>query len=111
MRCSRSDHAGWQAGLGDWPRRSERPGPSTLERALELATVAAHGKQVSVFGGANTAQQCLVAGSVDELRSTVVPTLLADGLRLFGPDPAHRAAEIVSVVAAPTVTRRRLRLK
>ena len=82
-----------------------------IERALELATAAAGGKQVNVFGGASTAQQYLAAGLVDELRLTVVPILLGDGLRLFGPDPARRAAEIVEIVSAPTVTHMHLRLK
>ena len=82
-----------------------------IERALELATAAADGKQVNVFGGANTAQQYLAAGLVDELRLTVVPILLGNGLRLFGPDSARRAAEIVDVVSAPTVTHMQLRFK
>lgn len=82
-----------------------------IERALELATAAADGKQVNVFGGASTAQQFLAAGLVDELRLTVVPVLLGDGLRLFGPDPARRAAKIVGVVTAPTVTHLHLRLR
>jgi len=82
-----------------------------IERALELATAAANGKQVNIFGGATTAQQFLAAGLVDELRLTVVPILLGDGLRLFGPDSARRVAEIVGIVAAPTVTHMHLRLK
>ncbi|CAA9571008.1 MAG: Dihydrofolate reductase [uncultured Thermomicrobiales bacterium] len=82
-----------------------------IERALELATAAAGAKQVNVFGGASTARQYLAAGLVDELRLTVVPILLGDGLRLFGPDPARRTAEIVGVVPAPTVTHLHLRLK
>ena len=82
-----------------------------IERALALATAAADGKQVNVFGGANTAQQFLAAGLVDELRLTVVPVLLGNGLRLFGPDPARRVATMVSVVTAPTVTHLHMRLK
>lgn len=82
-----------------------------IERALELATVAAGGKQVNVFGGANTAQQFLAAGLVDEVRLTVVPILLGEGLRLFGPNSARTSGEIVGVVTAPTVTHLHLRLK
>lgn len=82
-----------------------------IERALEQATSAAGGKQVNVFGGANTAQQFLSAGLVDELRLTVVPILLDDGLRLFGPGSARRAGDILSVVTAPTVTHIHMRLK
>jgi len=81
-----------------------------IMRALELATTAAGGKQVNVFGGANTAQQYLAAGLIDELRLTVVPIFLGDGLRLFGPDTPRRAGEIISSVATPTVTHLHLRL-
>lgn len=82
-----------------------------IERALELATAAADGKQVNVFGGADTAQQYLAAGLVDELRLTVVPIFLGNGLRLFGTDSARSAADIVSVVSAPTVTHIHMRLR
>lgn len=82
-----------------------------IERALELATAAAGDKQINIFGGAQTAQQYLAAGLVDELRLTVVPIFLGDGLRLFGPDSARPAAEIIQVVASPTVTHIHLRLK
>ena len=80
-----------------------------IVRALELAAAAAGDKQVNVFGGASTAQQYLAAGLIDEMRLTVVPILLGDGLRLFGPDTPRRAAEIVDSVASRTVTHLRLR--
>lgn len=50
-----------------------------LERALE----AADGKDVSLGGGANTAQQYLVAGLIDEMELHLVPVLLGSGERLF----------------------------
>ena len=80
-----------------------------IERALELATAAAGEQQVNVFGGANTAQQYLAAGLIDELRLTVVPILLGDGLRLFGPDTPRRPGKLISSVATPTVTHLHLR--
>jgi dihydrofolate reductase len=82
-----------------------------IEHVLQMATAAAGGKQVNVFGGANTAQQFLAAGLVDELRLTLVPILLGDGLRLFGPGPARRVAETVDIVTTPTVTHMHLRFK
>ncbi|HEX6778218.1 MAG TPA: dihydrofolate reductase family protein [Ktedonobacterales bacterium] len=56
-----------------------------IERAIEQAQAAAGDKQVMVVGGANTAQQCLRAGLVDEIHLGIVPVLLGDGLRFFEP--------------------------
>jgi len=56
-----------------------------IHRAIEQAKAAAGDKQVTVVGGANTAQQCLRAGLVDEIHLGIVPVLLGDGLRFFGP--------------------------
>ena len=56
-----------------------------VERAIERAKAAAVDKHVMVVGGANTAQQCLRAGLVDEIRIGIVPVLLGEGLRFFEP--------------------------
>jgi dihydrofolate reductase len=56
-----------------------------IESAIERAKAAAGDKQVTVVGGANTAQQCLRAGLVDEIHIGVVPVLLGEGLRFFEP--------------------------
>jgi len=56
-----------------------------IQRAIEQAQAAAGDKQVMVVGGANTAQQCLQAGLVDEIHMGIVPVLLGDGLRFFEP--------------------------
>jgi dihydrofolate reductase len=53
------------------------------EAALERALAAAGGLDVSVGGGAQTAQQYLRAGLIDELEVHVVPALLGGGARLF----------------------------
>lgn len=52
-----------------------------VERALEVA--AASGGDIAVAGGAQTVQQALAAGVVDDLELHVVPLLLGSGSRLF----------------------------
>ena len=56
-----------------------------IQRAIEQAKAAAGDKHVMVVGGANTAQQCLRAGLVDEIHIGIVPVLLGEGLRFFEP--------------------------
>jgi dihydrofolate reductase len=54
-----------------------------IESALEQARDAAGGKDVSIAGGANVAQQYLAAGLVDEMEIAIVPIMLGGGTRLF----------------------------
>ncbi len=54
-----------------------------MESAIRQAKAAAGDKDVVVIGGANTEQQCLRAGLVDELHIDIMPVLLCGGLRLF----------------------------
>jgi dihydrofolate reductase len=54
-----------------------------IERAIQLGRAAAGDKDVTVIGGAQTAQQGLRAGLFDEPQIDVVPILLGGGLRLF----------------------------
>jgi dihydrofolate reductase len=67
-----------------WPR----PGSTVhfvtdgLESAVAQAKAAAGGKAVGVHG-ADTIQQLLNAGLLDEISVDVVPLLLGDGVRLF----------------------------
>ena len=56
-----------------------------IESALAKAKAAANDKQVTVIGGAQTAQQCLRAGLVDEIHIGIVPVFLSEGLRFFEP--------------------------
>src|SRR2546430_15490463 len=56
-----------------------------IESAIEKAKAAAGDKHVMVVGGANTAQQCLRAGLVDEIHIGIVPVLVGKGLRFFEP--------------------------
>lgn len=55
-----------------------------IEEALELARKVAGGKDIGIAGGANTIQQYLKAGLVDELNIHIVPILLGGGTSLFG---------------------------
>lgn len=83
-----------------------------IESALEQATIAAGGKDVSLGGGADVAQQYLAAGLLDELQLNVVPILLGAGTRLFDERAAAAtpALEPVKAVEAPGVTHLRYRV-
>jgi dihydrofolate reductase len=54
-----------------------------IESALKQARAVAGDKDVYVFGGADTAQQFLKAGLIDEIQIHLVPLLLGEGRRLF----------------------------
>lgn len=74
-----------------------------VESAVERAREAAGEMDVSVGGGAETIQQCLRAGLLDELVLNQVPILLGDGTRLLeglGPDVE---LEQTRVIDAPDV--------
>jgi dihydrofolate reductase len=80
-----------------------------IAAALEQARRAANGKDVSLAGGANAARQYLVAGLVDEMEISLVPTLLGSGERLFdGVGDDLHGLELVRTVAAPKVTHLKL---
>ena len=76
-----------------------------IHRAIEQAKAAAGDKQVTVVGGAKTAQQCLRAGLVDEIHMGIVPVLLGEGLRFFEPGANEQLElERTRVFASPTRT-------
>lgn len=54
-----------------------------IHEALDKAREAANGKDVRIGGGANTIQQYLHAGLVDELHLAIAPVLLGGGEQLF----------------------------
>ena len=56
-----------------------------IQSAIEKAKAAAGDTHVMGVGGANTAQQCLRAGLVDEIHIGIVPVLFGEGLRFFDP--------------------------
>ena len=75
-----------------------------IEAALAQAVEAAGGLDVSVGGGAETAQQYLRARLVDEMEIHVVPVLLGGGERLFeNLDGGLAGFECVELVASPAV--------
>ena len=54
-----------------------------IESALEKARQKANGKDIRIQGGANTIQQYLNAGLVDEFFIHIAPVFLKSGIRLF----------------------------
>ena len=76
-----------------------------IKSALKKARAAAKGKDVSLAGGANAAQQYLRAKLVDEMEISLVPTLLGSGERLFeGVGNDLHGLQLVRTVATPNVT-------
>ena len=73
-----------------------------IEAALARAREAAGDGDISIQGGADTINQYLVAGLVDELRLHIVPFTLGDGARVFDGVPALNL-EQVSARTASTV--------
>jgi dihydrofolate reductase len=57
--------------------------PEGIEAAVQKAKRAAGTRDVTVVGGASTAQQIIRAGLADELEIGMVPVLFGEGLRLF----------------------------
>jgi dihydrofolate reductase len=83
-----------------------------IEPALEQARDAAGGKDVVLCGGAQTVNQYLAAGLLDELELNVSPVLLGDGARLFenlGAVPVQ--LEQLRVIEAPGVTHLKYRMR
>lgn len=54
-----------------------------IQSALEKARQSANGKDIRIQGGANTIQQFLNAGLVDEFFIHIAPVFLGSGIRLF----------------------------
>ena len=82
-----------------------------VESAIEKAKAAAGGKDVTVIGSANIAQQCLKAKLVDELYIDLMPLLLGDGLRFFEHLGSEEIdLEKIDVTEGPIRTRLKFRL-
>ena len=74
-----------------------------IESAIRQAKAAAGNKDVTVIGGASTAQQCLKARLVDELEIDIMPVLLGGGQRLFDAINSHQIQlERLSVMELPS---------
>ena len=81
-----------------------------IESALKQAKAAAGSKDVGIGGGANTIQQFLRAGLVDELTIHLVPVLLGGGTRLLE-NLGDAKLEKVEVVDFPPVTHLKFKIK
>jgi dihydrofolate reductase len=76
-----------------------------IHEALDLAREAANGLDVRIGGGANTIQQYVRAGLVDELHIAISPVLIGTGERLFeGIDLRSLGYEVVRFVASEKAT-------
>jgi dihydrofolate reductase len=76
-----------------------------IESALEQAKEAAGGKDISLGGGADVAQQYLKAGLIDEMQISIAPVLLGGGTRLLDNlTGAEVKLEPIRVIGAPEVT-------
>ncbi len=84
---------------GEWPyagmdcyvlthqKRESRRGITFTDaepEALVAALRSRQGRDIWICGGPETAMRFLHAGLIDEYRIAVIPTLLGDGIRLFG---------------------------
>lgn len=75
-----------------------------VEKAVELALVAAGGHDVALMG-ANVVQQCFSAGLLDEIEIDLVPVILGGGVQLLDNlGTQGTRLEIMRVVDAPCVT-------
>jgi dihydrofolate reductase len=82
-----------------------------VSSAIEKAKAVAGDKDVTMIGGANSAQQCIRAGLVDEIHIDLMPILLSGGLRLFEHLGSEQIKlEKIKVMEAPTRTHLRFRL-
>src|SRR5262245_58841063 len=90
----------------------ERPGGTTfhfvndgIESALLQAREAAGDRDVRIAGGAETIQEYLDSGLIDELSITLAPVLFGTGSRLFDRvDPARLALDQARTDASSRVT-------
>ncbi|MGA9671324.1 MAG: dihydrofolate reductase family protein [Terracidiphilus sp.] len=83
-----------------WPaaRKSVEFYSGDLE-ALVQVKLAPRFRNIWLVGGAMLCQRFLELGLVDEMRVTVAPVLLGDGLRLFGGLPTEQRWDLKNVVA------------
>jgi dihydrofolate reductase len=82
-----------------------------LDSAIDDARAAAAEQDVLVAGGADTIDQAISAGMVDELQLHLAPVLLGAGARLFdGVAPELPRFQITQVIESPLVTHLRYRV-
>lgn len=82
-----------------------------IQSALEKAKHSAKGKDIRIQGGANTIQQFLNAGLVDEFFIHVAPVFLGSGIRLFDDiDKDKYDIQIAEVIPSDLTTHLRYKL-
>ena len=82
----------------------------SVEAALEKAKKAVGDKDIAVQG-ANTAQQFITLGLVDEISIHLVPVLFGSGTRLFeNPDGEHISLETIEVIETKEAIHTRFRV-
>src|SRR5690606_17213590 len=82
-----------------------------IESALKKAMQSAKGKDVRIQGGANTIQQFLNAGLVDEFFIHIAPVFLQSGIRLFeGTDKSRYNLQVIEVIPSDLTTHLRYKL-
>lgn len=82
-----------------------------IESALEKARQSAKGKDIRIQGGANTIQQFINAGLVDEFQIHLAPVFLGSGIRLFECiDKNKYNIEIIEVIPSDLTTHLRYKL-
>jgi dihydrofolate reductase len=81
-----------------------------IESAMQQAREAAGDEDVLIGGGAETIDQYLAAGQVDELELHVTPIVLGGGRRLFAGVERAMRLEPLRVVEAPGVTHLKYRV-
>ena len=82
-----------------------------IESALEKARQSAKGKDIRIQGGANTIQQFLNAGLVDEFFIHIATVFLGSGIRLFdGIDKDKYGLHITEVISSDFTTHLRYKL-
>ncbi len=76
-----------------------------IQSALEKARQSANGKDIRIQGGADTIQQFLNAGLIDEFFIHIAPVFLGSGIRLFdGIDKDKYDLQIAEVTPASLAT-------
>lgn len=86
--------------------------PDGIHSALEKARASAKGKDIRIQGGADTIQQFLNAGLVDEFQIHIAPVFLGSGIRLFECiDRELYDIQILEVIPSQLTTHLRYQLK
>lgn len=81
-----------------------------IQSALKKARESAKGKDIRVQGGANTIQQFLNAGLIDEFFIHIAPVFLGSGIRLFDGIKDIYDIQIMEVIPSELTTHLRYKL-